>query len=166
MSFEINDKKKSSISPNLNKTSVPDWAVNISFFFFKWTKKSSLSLNRTKTNVFGSWFTVSSLFWSFNRIICTEIWNYQLMFKLTKEGWWLYSLRSRRRRGSHRLHVQDGGLGDDHRPVPRVTFQLCFGSLGRHFPRWVKRGFGEGCESVLSHKLTKILKDFFFIFLF
>lgn len=60
---------------------------------------------------------------------------------------------------SHRLHVQDGGLGDDHRPVPSVTFQLCFGSLGRRFPRWVKRGFGEGCESILSHKLTKILKE-------
>lgn len=61
--------------------------------------------------------------------------------------------------GSHRLHVQDGGLGDDHRPVPRVTFQLGFGSLGRHFPSRVKRGLGEGCESVLSHKLTKILKE-------
>lgn len=68
--------------------------------------------------------------------------------------------------GSHRLHVQDGGLGDDHRPVPRVTFQLCFGSLGWRFPRWVKRGFGEGCESVLSHKLTKILKGTDFLFYF
>lgn len=59
---------------------------------------------------------------------------------------------------SYRLHVQDGGLGDDHRPVPRVTLQLCFGSLGRRLARWIKGGLGEGCKSVLSHKLAKILK--------
>lgn len=40
--------------------------------------------------------------------------------------------------GSYRLHVQDGGLRDDHGPVPRVTLQLCFGSFGRHFSRWVE----------------------------
>lgn len=59
---------------------------------------------------------------------------------------------------SYRLHVQDGGLGDDHRPVARVTLKLCFGSFGRRFARRIQGGLGEGCKSVLSHKLAKILR--------
>jgi len=33
--------------------------------------------------------------------------------------------------GAHRLHVEDGGLGDDHWPVSGVTLQLSFGPLNR-----------------------------------
>lgn len=56
------------------------------------------------------------------------------------------------------LHVEDGGLGDDHRPVSSVPLQLGFGSLGRQFPRRIQRRFREGCESVLPHEFTKVLR--------
>lgn len=59
---------------------------------------------------------------------------------------------------AHRLHVKDGGLGDDHWPVSGVTLQLGFGPLCRKLPRRVVVGLGHGHEPVLPHELPKILK--------
>lgn len=59
---------------------------------------------------------------------------------------------------AHRLHVKDGGLGDDHWPVSGVTLQLGFGPLYRKLPRRIVVGLWHGHEPVLPHELTKILK--------
>lgn len=59
---------------------------------------------------------------------------------------------------AHRLHVEDGGLGDDHWPVSGVALQLGFGPLRWKLPRRVVAGLRDGHEPVLPHELAEILE--------
>lgn len=59
---------------------------------------------------------------------------------------------------AHRLHVEDGGLGDDHGPVSGVALQLGFGPLSWELPRRVVAGLRDGHEPVLPHELAEILE--------
>lgn len=60
---------------------------------------------------------------------------------------------------THRLHVEDGSLGDDHWPVSGVTFQLSFGPFYRQFPWRIMRSLRHRSQPVVPHKFTKVLRE-------
>ena len=65
---------------------------------------------------------------------------------------------------SYRLHVEDGGLGDDHGPVAGVALQLGLGPVGGEPPPEVGGRLCDRSEPVLPHELPKVLmKDPFTI---
>lgn len=74
---------------------------------------------------------------------------------------WKRASEARKFCAAHRLHVKDGGLGDDHGPVSGVALQLGFGSLCRELPGRVVVGLWHGHEPVLPHELAKILQNHF-----
>ena len=60
---------------------------------------------------------------------------------------------------THGLHVKDGGLGDDHWPVPSVTLQLRLGPLAWQLARRVVGSLWHGSQTVLPHEFSKVLSE-------
>ena len=59
----------------------------------------------------------------------------------------------------YRLHVEDGGLGDDHGPVAGVALQLGLGPVGGEPPPGVGRRLCDRSQPVLPHELPKVLRN-------
>lgn len=61
---------------------------------------------------------------------------------------------------AHRLHVEDGGLGDDHWPIASVTLQLGFGPLRRGLPSSLSVwGLWDRSQTILPHELSEVLQQ-------
>lgn len=69
------------------------------------------------------------------------------------------SILKKEKQVTHCLHIENSGLGNNHRPVTCVSLQLCFRPLERRSSCRVHQHMWKCSEAILPHKLAKILQN-------